>query len=132
MAEAVGLTSGLVALVAITYTTCQSLYNTIRVIHDAPKHIQLISNDLEDFYRTFGVLQSQLNNEVSDELLSEERESLKKAMENSLSILKATMLLVGSYKCHRPFHIISGWLHPKWSFKKNGFEELRRSLTCQK
>lgn len=49
MAEAIGVISGVVTLVATASKSCRVLLGTLNSIKEAPKYIGLIARDLEDF-----------------------------------------------------------------------------------
>ena len=63
MAEAIGLSSAILSLVTTAYSSCQKLHSTFNRIRNAPKHIAVISSDLEDFYLVLGRVQTLLDDE---------------------------------------------------------------------
>jgi len=50
MADAVGLTAGLVTLVGIVYISRQMVHDTYQGLKSAPKQIKTLSRDVEDYY----------------------------------------------------------------------------------
>lgn len=60
MADAIGLSASLITLVATAYNSCQTLYNLSLGIRGAPRQIQAVTQDFEDYYLVSGTLQSLL------------------------------------------------------------------------
>ena len=60
MAEAIGVASAIITLVSTAYATCRKLHSNFDGMINAPKHIRIISSDLQDFYLVLGTLQALL------------------------------------------------------------------------
>lgn len=64
-AEAVGLASSLIILVATAYSSCQKLDSTFAGARNAPKHIKALSGNWKNFYLVLGTLQALFDEEDS-------------------------------------------------------------------
>lgn len=134
MADAIGLTASLVTLVATVYNSCQTLYNLSSGIRDAPRHIQILAQDLEDYYHVLGSLQSLLSDEDFQLKASHVSTSkdLARVLESSLAVFKDLNTILGTYKVFGSSLSIGKRARWRWNFKEKEVEDLRRSLNAQK
>ena len=134
MAEVIGLASGIATLIAATYTSCQTLSNTIDGIKSAPKYVGVIGKDLQDFYRILGTLQALLDDGESTAgiVQSATSENLSRVLENSISIFADINKIVSDFSSHGSSTEVKLWRRIRWTFKDKEVGELRRNLTAHK
>lgn len=131
MAEAIGLTSAILSLVTTAYSSCQKLYSTVDGVRNAPKHIALISNDLEDFYLVLGTIQALLDDEEFSAGIVQhaQSKSLCKVLEDCILVFKGFETIISEYQAHSKDPAISTWQRLKWTFKESEIKNLRRNLS---
>ena len=133
MAEAVGLASGLITLVAIAYTACRKLNSNFDGIINAPKHIQILTSDLQEFYTVLGTLQNLLDDDECSAGLVEQAVSgnLSNVLKDCLWIFKDINTIISEYQAHGK-DPITAWQRLKWDFKQPELKELREDLIACK
>jgi hypothetical protein len=138
MADAIGLTASLITLVATAYTSCQTLRNTFQGLRDAPKHILMISKELQDYYCLLGSLQTVLNDRrvqsvdcysVFDTVIME---NLQRTLSSSVSLFRDLNALVIKYKVPTSSAGRSMTKSFRWNFQEKEIETLRQSLQASK
>ena len=131
MAEAIGLTSAILSLVTTAYSSCQKLYSTFDGVRNAPKHIAVISNDLEDFYLVLGTIQALLDDEEFSVGLVQYAQSknLCKVLEDCISVFKDFETIISEYQAHSKDPATGTWQNLKWTFKESKIKDLRRNLS---
>ena len=129
-AEAVGLASALITLVATAYSSCQKVDSIFEGARNAPKHIKALSTDLEDFYLVLGTLQALLDDEgFSPGVVRQATSSnLCKALENCIAIFKNIKIVASEYQIHHKRSEPGTWQRLKWTFKESEISGFRRDL----
>lgn len=130
MAEALGLTSAIVSLVATAYSSCQELYSTFDGIRNAPKHIATISNDLQDFYLVLGTIQALLDDEDFSAGIAQHShsENLCKVLEDCIRVFSELNTIISDYQAHNRDSVSGTWQRLKWTFKESEIKTLRGDL----
>ena len=131
MAEAIGLSSAILSLVTTAYSSCQKLYSTFDGVRNAPKHITVISNDLENFYIVLGTVQALLDDEDSSAGMVQYAQSknLCKVLEDCILIFKDFETIISEYQAHSKDPAIGTWQSLKWTFKESKIKNLRSNLS---
>ena len=131
MAEAIGLTSAILSLVTTAYSSCQKLYSTVDGVRNAPKHIALISSDLEDFYLVLGTFQALLDDEEFSAGIVQyaQSENLCKVLEDCVVVFKNLETIISEYQAHGKDPAISTWQRLKYKFKESEIKDQRRNLS---
>ena len=134
MADAVGLASSLITLIATAYTLCQTVYNVFSGVHDAPRHIRNVQRDLEDLYNVLGTLSTivQGNDEANSSADSFVSQDLENSLETSLSALRDLGEAIGEYKRCGSITQVGKWQRWKWTFQEKKFKDLGQTLNAQK
>ena len=130
MAEAVGLSSAILSLVTTVYSSCRELYNTFDGVRNAPKHIAIISNDLQDFYLVLGTVQALFDDEEFSAGILQYAQSgnLCKVLEDCISVFKDINNIISEYQAHNKDPAIGTWQRLKWTFKESEIKGLRSNL----
>ena len=131
MAEVIGLTSAILSLVTTAYSSCQTLYSTFDGVRNAPKHIAVISNDLEDFYLVLGTIQALLDDEEFSAGIVQyaQSQNLCKVLEDCVAVFKNLETIISEYQAHSKDPAIRTWQRLKWTFKESEIKNLRRNLS---
>lgn len=120
MPNAIGLTASLFTRVATAYDSYQTLYKLSSGIRSAPRHIQIVLQDLEDYYLVSETLQSLLLEDGFQFKASPIRatsESLIRVLESSIAVFEDLSTIIATYQeC--------GTLEE--------IEDLRRAMNAQK
>ena len=130
MAEAVGLTSAIVTLVTTAYSSCQELYSTFDGVRNAPKHIAVISNDLQDFYLVLGTIQALLDDEDFSAGIAQHShtENLCKVLKDCIRVFNELNIIISNYQAHNRDSATGTWQRLKWTFKESEIKTLRSDL----
>ena len=132
MADAVGLATSILALVSAAYKSCKALNDAILSLDDAPAHVVVIADDLEDFYSVLGILTSALEDDESAAGVLEPAMSghLSQVLRHCLEVFKAIRLILGEYDDrNRSIVGLSVWKRIKWTFKEKEVEDARKDLS---
>ena len=131
MAEAIGLSSAILSLVTTAYSSCQKLYSTFDGVRNAPKHIAVISNDLEGFYLVLGTIQALLDDEESSAGIVQYAQSknLCKVLEDCIVVFKDIEIIISEYQAHSKDPAMRTWQRLKWTFKESEIKNLRSNLS---
>ena len=131
MADAIGLTAAILTLVTTAYSSCQKLYSTFDGIRDAPKHIAVITKDLEDFYLVLGTIQALLDDDEFSAGIVQYAQSknLCKVLEDCISVFKDFEIIISEYQAHSKDPAFRTWQRLKWTFKESKIKDLRTNLS---
>ncbi|KAL8828279.1 MAG: hypothetical protein Q9191_002674 [Dirinaria sp. TL-2023a] len=131
MADAIGLSSALIALAATAYKSCQTLHNAIDGFRSAHEQILTLSSDLEGFYLVLGTLQTVLQDEASSGAMVERvmSEGLSKALRDSMDVFKKISAVVGKYQAPDSTSPPGTLQKAKWTFDEKKLADLRRELS---
>ncbi len=134
MAEAIGLTASLITLMTVAYTSCKTLHVTYSSIRGAPKQIQRISYDLDQFSYAAEAPSWLLDHEGSiPEAFDASRfVGLEKALLTSLSVFAELRAVLDAFKQSGPTSGMSKRKRLKWTFKEKEIVDLRETLNAQK
>ncbi|KAF4635838.1 hypothetical protein G7Y89_g2253 [Cudoniella acicularis] len=134
MADPIAVASAITGLVIKAFTVSKDVYAQAKQISNAPKHIQAISRDLEDFYSILGTLKLYLEDGdlTAGLLYSAGRTNLENALENCLLAFDRTNELVGSFKAKGGVGDVGTWKRIQFSFKSAQTEALRNELAAHK
>ncbi|KAF2458146.1 hypothetical protein BDY21DRAFT_371041 [Lineolata rhizophorae] len=75
MAEALGITASVIAVAGLAYSSSQKLYQSLSDLHEAPETISGLKTDVGTLSDTIHSLKQKLNDEVSDDSLSDEQKA---------------------------------------------------------
>lgn len=130
MPEALFFSSAILSLVTTAYSSCQKLHSTFNGVRNAPKHIAVISKDLEGFYLVLGTIQALLDEkEFSAGIVQyAQSENLCKVLEDCLFVFKDFGTIISEYQAHSMDPAMRTWQRLKWTFKESEIKDLRRKL----
>ena len=129
MAEAIGLASAFITIVATVYISCRDLQSIIDEVANAPKHIQNLSSDLRDFYCVLGSLQSLLDGQESSKNFQEQAISanLQNVLKNCLLIFEDVGAIISQYQANNR-QSTGTWQRLKWHYKEPEIRGFQRDL----
>ena len=134
MAESVSFASGIVTLSSLAYSTSEKVYGNLKAWKEAPRHVQRLSNDLEDIYLVLGSLQDILEDEKVAAGLREHSviTTLERSLESCMEIFKAIGVLLATYRSDGPGLNVSKLRAIKWSFKESDVAKMQQEFQACK
>ncbi|MCJ1266405.1 Ubiquitin [Lobaria immixta] len=138
MAEIVALASAVISLGNVTYNSCKVLLDTISGIKNAPKHIHVLLNDLEDLCLVLDTLQALFNDDEfsvgssPSDPRSATFHNLATVLKNCLTIFGDIQAIVQNYRSQGTLIDLGIWKNFKWTFKEKEMEGYRRDLVNHK
>ena len=124
-------TSAILGLVTTAYSSCQKLHSTFNEVRNAPKHIAVISKDLEGFYLVLGTIQALLDEQGFSAGIVQyaQSENLCKVLGDCMLVFKDFETIISDYQAHNNDPAIRTWQRLKWTFKKSAIKDLRNNLS---
>ena len=130
MAEALGLTSSVVTLVATAYSSCQTIYNIVDGLRGAHEQLLTLSSDLISFQNVLDNLQLALQDDTTTAAAVERLMSntLSSSLKNSLNIFQKTIAAIRSCQAKDKASRLGFWQKTKWVFIEKKIATLTHEL----
>jgi hypothetical protein len=122
------------ALVIKAFALGKEAYTQAQQISNAPRHVEAMVRDLEDFYTTLGILQGYLTDEefCVGAIHSSNKTNLESAVKNCLWTFEKINTLVNSFKAKPGSTDISIWRKIRYLFLSAEAERLSKELCAHK